>query len=505
MNFIYHIIGLSVFLGSANIAQAQEETRYIIKYKQGRVAAFRNQMGTFEGRSLKHMSNLQAFVGRMSKDAAARMRNDPTVEYVEEDVRRYPTAEVSPYGLSLVQADIVPRRDRLAGNMTVCIIDSGYDLGHPDLPSDATGSNDARAGVWYEDGSGHGTHVAGTIAAISNDEGVLGVLPNENVNLHIVRVFGDNGEWAYSSDLANAVQECRNAGANVINMSLGGPRSTTAESSAMQRAYNAGVLLIAAAGNDGNTSLSYPASYSSVVSVGGIDEEREVYSGSQQNSQVELAAPGVMVLSTVPRGTGREGQLETRGNLYNNLPMTNTALGNVSGQMVDCGLGTTTCENAAGRICLISRGEISFAEKVQACQNGRGIGAVIYNNTSGRLAGTLGEDHGTSIPAIGVTQSRGRRLLRRRNRIATSNLSVTASDYAFNTGTSMASPHVAGVAALVWSHNIECSNQQIRTALTTTAEDMGTPGRDNTFGYGLIQARAAYDYLESGCNGPSSN
>ncbi|MFP3416270.1 S8 family serine peptidase, partial [Bacillus sp. SIMBA_074] len=83
----------------------------------------------------------------------------------------------------------------------------------------------------------------------------------------------------------------------VINMSLGGAGSNTTEGNAMQAAYDANVLLIAAAGNDGNTALSYPASYDSVVSVAAVDDSKAHADFSQRNSQVELAGPGVAVLS----------------------------------------------------------------------------------------------------------------------------------------------------------------------------------------------------------------
>ena len=85
---------------------------------------------------------------------------------------------------------------------------------------------------------------------------------------------------------------------------------------------------------------------------------------------------------------------------------------------------------------------------------------------------------------------------------ASATVSVEDSDWAFFDGTSMATPHVVGVAALVWSHYSECSNGDIRSALASTAEDLGTAGRDDAYGYGLVQAKAAYDYLATnGCGG----
>jgi subtilisin family serine protease len=113
----------------------------------------------------------------------------------------------------------------------VCIIDSGYDRGHEDLSGGAnvTGEFDSVSGWWYTDENSHGTHVAGTIAALNNaGKGVVGVNSNGTLKLHIVKVFGANG-WAYSSTLASAANKCKAAGANVISMSLGGSFSNKTE------------------------------------------------------------------------------------------------------------------------------------------------------------------------------------------------------------------------------------------------------------------------------------
>lgn len=302
------------------------------------------------------------------------------VQSVEVDPKRYLLAESTPYGIGMVQANQLS--DNLTGNRKVCIMDTGYQLGHPDLPSsgitgnDGYGSNDT--GNWYNDGNGHGTHVAGTIAAIGgNGQGVVGVNPSNQLGLHIVKVFNDQGRWAYGSDLVRAIEQCQQAGANVTSMSLGGSGQSSAERQAFANSYAQGMLHIAAAGNDGNSSMSYPASYDAVVSVAAVDSSESKASFSQYNSQVEIAAPGVSVNST-----------------------------------------------------WINSG---------------------YKSIS---------------------------------------------------GTSMATPHVSGVAALVWSHFPNCSNQQIRDALNTTAKDKGAAGRDTSYGYGIVQAKAAYDYLAaSSCGG----
>ena len=141
-------------------------------------------------------------------------------------------------------------------------------------------------------------------------------MPNTNVNLHIVKVFNESG-WGYTGDLVDAVNTCVNNGAKVVNMSLGGSGSSTSERNALEAASNAGVLLVAASGNDGDSSLSYPASYDTVMAVGAIDNNRQHAEFSQYTSQVEVAAPGEAVLSTVA-GDGRLGYISVGSTTHGN-------------------------------------------------------------------------------------------------------------------------------------------------------------------------------------------
>lgn len=454
------------------------------------------------GVSVKELLAAQAAVAaELTPSQLAALQNDADVALIEEDHKRYPMAQQVPYGYNMVQANQVS--DQFASNQKVCVIDSGLDLPHEDfLTGNISGSNNGGTGNWYQAGGPHGTHVAGTIAALNNSVGMVGVLPNGNVKLHIIKVFNDDG-WGYSSTLASAVNTCVSNGSTVINMSLGGAGSSTTESNAMQAAFDQGVLLIAAAGNDGNTAMSYPASYDSVISVAAIDSNKQLADFSQRNSQVELAAPGVDIRSTYPEGTGLEAVLSVGNNSYASSPMTNSTDGSANAALASCGLAETTCSNVTNKICVIERGNVSFVQKVQSCEDGGGLAAVIYNNASGDFGGTLGDNPGTTIPALAVTQAVGQALMSQLGQ--TASLSSGASNYGLMSGTSMASPHVAGVAALLWSHYPQCSNAQIRNVLAVTAEDLGTAGRDNSFGYGLVRTKTAFDYIaQNGCDGSGS-
>lgn len=478
---------------------AAQEQRYIVKFKPGAGPQGASQLHSLGAKLQLELHEHDAAAFTIPLNALKGLQHNPNIEYIEPDAKRYLLSQTTPYGIPLVQADLLS--DSNAGNRTICIIDSGYQLSHEDLPTSGTvngASDDDGAGDWFVDEVHHGTHVAGTIAALNNGVGVIGVNPNDKLNLFIVKVFDASG-WAYSSSLVAALGVCESHGANVINMSLGGSFKSRTEDRAFKAAHERGVLSIAAAGNDGNTRHSYPASYSDVISVAAVDENKMHADFSQRTSQVELAAPGVHVLSSVPTETGLATTTSVAEAEYSAVGMDGSPLGAGNGALVDCGLGDSQCNGVAGKVCLIQRGgNIAFSDKVLACEDGGGIAAIIYNNVSGSLSGTLGGVV-TSIPSVGVSKADGEEMLGLLGSAAS--VSLSSSNYAYFDGTSMATPHVAGVAALVWSHHLGCTNIDIRNALRASAEDLGVTGRDDYYGYGLVKAKAASDFLGSDCGG----
>lgn len=493
--------------------------RYIVKYKTSNNATFGlNNTASISDVSVKaKLASLGAKVksehpalnmltAELSAADIAALRKDSNVEYVEEDLPRRLMAQTQPYGISMVQADQVDDyvASAAAGGKKICIIDSGLNLPHEDMGvrnDTIGGTNDSGTGNWYVHGGPHGTHVAGTIAALNNGLGVRGVI-GSNPNLHIVKVFNEAG-WGYSSELVDAINVCKNAGASVVNMSLGGAGSTTTEKNGIKAAYDSGMLLIAAAGNDGvatstTDAMSYPASYDSVMSVAAIDSAKVLADFSQKNSQVEIAGPGVDVYSTYPTGLGSVIDLNVAGTSYTANAMENQ--GQASGSLYDFATGESIDNGAAGRICLIQRGNISFHDKVKNCESSGGVGAIIYNNAAGAFGGTLGDTNTTTIPGVTVSDTDGATMKTQAGLSASIN--IGAGDYGKMSGTSMASPHVAGVAALVWSHHPNCTNVEIRNVLNATAQDLGAAGRDVKFGYGLAQTKDAIDYITAnGCDG----
>jgi subtilisin family serine protease len=201
------------------------------------------------------------------------------------------------------------------------------------------------------------------------------------------------------------------------------------------------------------------------------------------------------VLSTVPRNAGAESSATVGTSTYEAEALDGSpfATATSSQGMVNCGLAGSVCAGASGKVCLIQRGTYDFSTKVLNCQSGGGKGAIIYNNTTGALLGTL-NGVATTIPSVGITQADGQALLTRLTSSTT--VAVAKSDYAKFDGTSMATPHVSAVAALVWSYAPKCTNAQVRSALTSTAEDLGAAGRDVNFGFGLVRASNALTALQ---------
>ncbi|MBH9552447.1 S8 family serine peptidase [Inhella gelatinilytica] len=490
---------------------ANDTTRVIVSFKKGGAAPVKAAVAAAKGQIKHEIFGMDAMAIEVPVQALKGLQNNPHVEYVEEDAKRYPMALTTPstgtpyalgqqvpYGIKMVQADQLS--DDLAGNRKICIIDSGYDRSHPDLDSSAnvTGEYDSGTGWWYTDENHHGTHVAGTIAAVNNaGTGVVGVMSNKKIKLHIVKVFSAAG-WAYSSSLTTAANKCKAAGANVISMSLGGGRSSKTEQRAFDTLYSGGILSLAAAGNDGNTVVSYPAGYSSVMMVAAVDENKQWATFSQYNSAVEIAAPGVGVLSTVPMGGGRESALTVGSTSYTAGGMDGSPLATRTGALADFGIGDTVQAGAmTGKVCLIQRGTVDFATKVSNCQNSGGVGAIVYNNVSGAFGGTLGTTV-TTIPSVTASMEDGTAMKAQLGQSAT--VAVTPTNYAYYDGTSMATPHASAVAALVWSRNLSCTAAQLRNSLNKSAEDLGTAGRDTKYGFGLIRAKAADDRIKSlGC------
>ena len=415
-------------------------------------------------------------------------------EHVPFSIRQRLLEEEVPYGIKMIQAD---QLDVGSHNVTVCIIDTGYAEGHPDLPLDTTGtSTPERNFTWNEDLNGHGTHTAGVVAAIGGNK--IGVVGAGNIKLHITRGL-DEFSAGYESDVLRAVTQCVSAGAKVISISLGSyVMSSTASDLYTKTVEEDGVIIVAAAGNQGKEGKpldAFPASHPSVISVAAVYEWGSYWEGSNFNDQVELAAPGHRVLSTsVSTSVVHASDFSYPAQRVSGAPTSD-----VSGTLVHCGPGNYICSEASGAICLMDRDETTLSTMIANCEAGGGIGAVIFDAVQGGSRVTYENWNADSnIPAVGVQYLAGIELLEEVN--TSVHLGLATGDnreysYSYFSGTSMASPHVAAAAALVWSHFPECINHQIRHALVVTAHDQGIEGCDWDYGFGIVKAKDAYDFL----------
>jgi len=299
---------------------------------------------------------------------------------VEVDGKVYAIQETLPWGVDWIDAEVVHAYNKGTG-VKVAIIDTGIDYTHPDLDANYKGGYDyVNSDEDPQDDNGHGTHCAGIIAAEDNDIGVIGVAPE--AWLYAVKVLDATGS-GYVSDVVAGIQWSVDNGMQAISMSLGTGTDYDALHAACDAAYEAEIVVVAAAGNDyrrrGRTefdTVDYPARYDSVIAVGATDDTDTKASWSSTGTTLELAAPGVSIYSTLPT----------------------------------------------------------------------------YEVT---LSADYGYDYGTL------------------------------------SGTSMSCPHVAGTAALAMVSEPTFTNVEVRLRLQATADDLGDPGWDTWYGYGLVDADEA--------------
>jgi len=331
------VVGVICVLPGA-AAHAATGGNVIVKYAPGTSSSLQQTIERTAGAldRIGRVTGVGAHVVRVTGDpaaAAARLNRSSRVQYAEVDkILRASAIPNDPlfaqlYGINNPNdADLDgPEGWDLAGlgsfpatgGPLVGIVDTGSDPNHEDLAGKRVvcggvtnfgllgiiGVNPAITdGSRCNDDHDHGSHVAGTVAAIANNaKGVAGVAFNSQ--LAICKGLSSSGSGP-TSGIANCITYLKNKGAKVISMSLGGPASTTLQQ-AVQNAYQSGngALIVAAAGNNGNTTVQYPAGYPEVVSVAATDSNDQRAAFSNMNADVEVAAAGVNVLS-VKRGGG---------------------------------------------------------------------------------------------------------------------------------------------------------------------------------------------------------
>lgn len=357
----------SLFITACTTSDSSGERVIIVFKDSANMSVFRNKSIPIK-RSFK---NFPIVVAKLKKNDIENLRKYPEIKYIEPDYKVHAVSQTIPWGVNRIEAPKVYNLTKGEG-VKVAVIDTGIDVDHPDLKI-AGGYSTVDNSTSFDDDNGHGTHVAGTIAALDNTIGVVGTSPN--ISLYAVKALNASGS-GYVSDIVEGIDWAISNQMKIVSMSLGTLERSAVLEEACNRAYSSGILLVAAAGNSGSSDYTkdnvlYPAKFPTVIAVAATDSNDVRPSFSSTGPDVELAAPGNNIYSTLPGGT--------------------------------------------------------------------------YGNKS---------------------------------------------------GTSMAAPHVSGIAALVWAKNPLKTNAQVRATLSSNAIDLGTPGRDSQYGYGIVNAEKALGVIE---------
>jgi subtilisin family serine protease len=310
--FVIGRLILGIFLSLSGIifvsqAKSEPKARKIVVFKEEVDEATEedliNRAGGEKIKDLKIIRGKAVWLTpQAEKNLAKRaevLRIDPDVEvYALENVRikgvKLQPAQTLTWNIDRVDAEIswgISTGDPVK----VGVIDTGIDLKHPDLQANIKGGYNAINPLKSaNDDNGHGTHVAGIIAALNNSIGVVGVGPN--IDLYAIKVLNASGS-GYLSDVIEGLDWAVTHGMQVVNMSLGTSQDIQSFHDAILNAYNAGVVIVAAAGNSGGA-VSYPAAYPEVIAVSAADQNDQIASWSSRGPEVDLTAPGVNIYST---------------------------------------------------------------------------------------------------------------------------------------------------------------------------------------------------------------
>jgi subtilisin family serine protease len=408
-----------------------------------------------------------------------------------------------PWGIMAVRAPQSWPGSNQGRGSRVMILDTGMDVNHPLLRANFEKGQDftSKPGADNRDITdlvGHGTHVAGTIAGVGLPTGFSGVAPQAKILMG--RVCSEEG--CSNIAVAQGIEWGIKEKVDVISMSLGGSQTTPGEQGAVAAAEQAGVTVVAASGNDGTPKVGFPAALPTVISVGAVDSSLARASFSQFGPELSVVAPGVDVISSVPLGSGRESVVLLTMNGGRERVPSVTFQGAkelpepIDVEVVFAGFGRPeemSKANVAGKYVLISRGENKIPEKITLAIQAKAAGVILFNNAPGLVHGALTRDGSVlPMPVVMVLQQTGQAMVERLRQGDHVMMSMTTAktDYDSFDGTSMATPHVSGVVALIKAANKNLKPAEVKAILQKTAKKLG-PNTHNEFGAGLVDAEAA--------------
>ncbi len=442
--------------------------------------------------------------------ALSGLRATPGVRYAERDIIytiesmpptgawRTAPLELSPlatpsFNLLMVHApDAWPLYGKGAG-ARVCVLDTGLDFLHPSMPALAASASFV-PGQSADDYNFHGTHCAGTIVGKDGIFGSYSIAPD--ATLLVGKVVCDGG-WGALSWLVDGLDWAVANEAGVISMSLSSDETSQALEDACQAAFDAGVLLVAAAGNESTSDPRYPAAYPSVIAVGALNADKTVADFSNTGPHLSLSAPGVNVPSAIPLPAS---SVTWNATSHKASQFTGSFGGSASGPVVTCGDGSPGAipPAVAGKIAHIRRSNtITFADQFGNAVAAGAAAVIISDNQPDTLIQDSLAPNFVTIPCVLISQVDGDALLAAGSVSAAIGNSYQGHFFGVLTGTSQATPHVAGVATMLKGAFSPATipPTSLKWVMEQTAQDVNAPGRDDKSGWGLVNAKVACDYF----------
>lgn len=297
------------YLAFSYIGGSEEETTEVIVHGDfdTSIVDLHEEINERDGTVIRELPLINAVVAEIPATRLNHISSDEDIDYVEENsiiqlfepivgVQGETEPQVVPWGTQKINA-YPPFEGR---GVAVVVCDTGINPNHRDINVEG-GRGFVRGDESWDDGHGHGTHVAGTIAALDNDVDVIGIVPN--VTLYAGRVLNNNGSGSTDGIIA-CLDWAVSINADVVNFSLGGPVPSQSFQTAVTNATRAGTVVVAAAGNAGprKNTVGYPAAYEGAIAVAATDDADRVAQFSSRGKQLHVAAPGVAILSLNYRG-----------------------------------------------------------------------------------------------------------------------------------------------------------------------------------------------------------
>ncbi|HZG70179.1 MAG TPA: S8 family peptidase [Chondromyces sp.] len=288
-------LAISIYSPFVASAASDEQQKVIVVFED---KVDKEAVTDAEGKINQQFKNIPVASVTVPADEVKELKNDPSVVHVEKDILVHTKAQTIDWGIQATNTPVAWKQGYTGKGIKVAVVDTGVSP-HKDLVL-AGGKSFVNYTSSYTDDNGHGTHVAGIIGAKDNQIGTKGVAPDAGI--YAVKSLDRNGAGYLSSILAGVDWAITNK-MDIINLSLGTQTHSEAFQTLVDKAYSNGILIVAAAGNDGTANgsgdtVDYPARYDSVVGVAAVDSSYRRASFSSTGNAVEVAAPGVSILAT---------------------------------------------------------------------------------------------------------------------------------------------------------------------------------------------------------------